>query len=563
MNQVIFLFLRRMRAPLLVLISAYAIAIFGLVMIPGVDDQGQPWRMDFMHAFYFASYMATTIGFGEVPYEFTPAQRMWVIFCIYLTVSAWLYAFGKIITLVQDPSFRQAVTEHAFARSVRNIHEPFYLICGYGDTGSLLVRAMTQRGMRCVVVDRAIERINELEVNDLDIHVPGLCADASQSLTMKEAGLLSRHCAGVVALTDDDHVNLKIAITTKLLHPGIQVICRAEHHDAQDNMASFGTDHIINPYDTFATRLAMALHSPGTHLLHEWLTAVPGSPLPGPLYPPHGTWVLCGYGRLGKAIRERLEAAGIPSVIVEANPDATGCEEFCVIGRGTEAETLRAAGVEKAVGIVAGTDDDANNLSVVMTAAQLNPDLFMVARQNKCDNDDVFQAALLDLVMQRSEMIAREIIALLTTPLLNTFLNLIKDRDNDWANEKISRLSAVVGERVPDSWYLRIDEMHAPELHRMLEEGGVFTLGMIMRDYRDCEQNLPAVALMLRRRQGGILLFPDDTVELHHEDQLLFAGEDGCAEHMRWMLANHNALHYVYHGRIAASGWLWRWLRAE
>ncbi|MFU8837280.1 MAG: potassium channel family protein [Thiohalomonadaceae bacterium] len=558
MNQVIFLFLRRMRAPLLVLISAYAIAVLGMVLIPGVDDQGQPWRMDFMHAFYFASYMATTIGFGEVPYPFTPAQRMWVIFCIYLTVSAWLYAFGKILSLIQDPAFRQAVTEQSFARSVRHIREPFYIICGYGDTGALLVQAMAGRGMRCVVIDRRIERINELELEDLGSYVPGLCADASLSLSLKEAGLLSRHCIGVVALTDDDHVNLKIAITTKLLHPGLKVICRAEHHDAQANMDSFGTDRIINPYDTFATRLALALHSPGSHLLHEWLTGVPGSPLPTPLYPPHGTWVLCGYGRLGKAIRERLDAEGIPTVIIEANPDVTGCEEFCVLGRGTEAETLSAAGVENAVGIVAGTDDDANNLSIVMTAAQLNPDLFMVARQNKCDNDDVFQAALLDLVMQRSEIIARDILALLTTPLLDEFLHLIRHKDNDWANEKISRLSAVLGETVPDSWHVALDEEQAPAVFEALEAGEVVLLDALLRDSRERDRALPCVLLMLRRRSGDVLLFPDERLELHGGDQLLFAGNTGSASRMAWVLQNRHALRYVQSGQQQASGWLWR-----
>ena len=50
MNQVIFLILRRMRAPLVVLIVAYAISILGLVLIPGSDAEGNPWKMDFFHA---------------------------------------------------------------------------------------------------------------------------------------------------------------------------------------------------------------------------------------------------------------------------------------------------------------------------------------------------------------------------------------------------------------------------------------------------------------------------------------------------------------------------------
>lgn len=561
MNQVIFLILRRMRAPLVVLIVAYSVSILGLVLMPGVDADGNPWRMDFFHAFYFVSYMATTIGFGEIPYAFSDAQRMWTMVSIYLTVIAWLYAIGKILSLIQDTAFRQAVVEQSFARGVRHMREPFYIVCGYGDTGSLLVRAMTQRGMRVVVVDSNPERINALELADLDTYVPGLCADASVSLTLKEAGLVHKMCAGVVALTDDDQVNLKIAITTKLLHPGIHVICRAETHDAGINMASFGTDRIINPYDTFASRLALALHSPGTHLLYEWLTGVPETPLPVPLYPPHGTWVLCGYGRFGKAVKSNLDREGVDTVIVEADPDGAGCRGFCVIGRGTEADTLRAAGVEQAVGIVAGTDNDANNLSVIMTASELNPDLFMVARQNKSDNDDIFQAALLDLVMQRSEIIARDIFAMLTTPLLDEFLKLILKQSNAWSNEQVSRLTAVIGETVPDIWHYRINSEETPAVAEVIEESCNVKLGDLLRNPREREDKLNCLALLLQRRGGEAILFPDEDEALTQGDQLLFAGRSVAHERMKWILLNRNALRYVQTGEEQAAGYLWQALR--
>ncbi len=558
MNQVIFLILRRMRAPLVVLIIAYAISILGLVLIPGTDVDGNPWRMDFFHAFYFVSYMATTIGFGELPYAFNEAQRMWTVVAVYLTVISWLYAIGKILSLIQDSAFKQAVVEQAFARGVRHMSEPFYIVCGYGDTGSLLVRSMVQRNMRAVVVDISPERINELELEDLDLYVPGLSADASLSLTLNEAGLLHKNCVGVVALTDSDPVNLKIAITTKLLHPGIKVICRAETHDAEANMASFGTDRIINPYDTFAHRLALALHSPGTHLLYEWFTSVPETELPAPLYPPHGTWVVCGYGRLGKAMKANLDKEGVDTVIIEADPEGTGCSDFCVVGRGTEAETLSIAGVEQAVGIVAGTDDDANNLSIAMTAAQLNPDIFMVARQNKCDNDDIFHAALLDLVMQRSEIIARDILALLTTPLLDQFLRLILNETNEWANQQVSRLSAVTGDLVPDVWSFHVNESDAPALVEKLSGGGRILLGDLQRDPRDRERALECLPLLLVRRNHETYLFPEDELALEPGDEVLFSGKGWVMERMKWALQNHNALRYVQTGEERASGYFWR-----
>ncbi|MGI9316414.1 MAG: ion channel, partial [bacterium] len=152
MHLIIFLVMRRMRTPLIVLICAYAFAVLGFVLIPGQDDQGMPWRMSFFHAFYFVSFMGSTIGFGEIPYPFTDAQRLWAVITIYTTVISWLYAIGTLITLIQTPMFRAAVTRNTFIRRVQKVREPFYLICGYGDTGKQIVEALTHNDTQCVVV---------------------------------------------------------------------------------------------------------------------------------------------------------------------------------------------------------------------------------------------------------------------------------------------------------------------------------------------------------------------------------------------------------------------------
>ncbi|MCP4043648.1 MAG: potassium transporter TrkA, partial [Gammaproteobacteria bacterium] len=483
MNRIIFLVLRRMRAPLLALLVAYTISILGLTLIQGVDDQGQPWRMDFFHAFYFISYMATTIGFGEIPYEFSEGQRLWVIFSIYLTVIAWFYAIGAILSLVQDPTFQRAVTEGRFTRSVLQLREPFYLICGFGDAGKSLVRSLTEREMRAVVIDANQDAINELALKDYLVFVPGLTADARVPEYLNIGGLKHPKCAGVVALTDNEHVNLKIAITSKLLNPHLPVICRSETPDHAANMASFGTDHIINPFAIFANRLASALHSPGLFALHNWLTGVPYSQLSDPVYPPPlGTWIICGYGRFGKAMRARLEEQGIPTVIVEAEPKNRHCPLGTIVGRGTEAVTLREAMVNEAVGIVAGTENDANNLSIVMTARELNPDLFVILRQNLNANREIIKAFPADLVMHPNEIIAREVRVLLTLPLLARFLVLAGDQDNQWANEVASRILGVVGEVVPYVWSIDISQATAGAVFASISHQDPLRITHLCRD---------------------------------------------------------------------------------
>ncbi|HIE56365.1 MAG TPA: potassium transporter TrkA, partial [Chromatiaceae bacterium] len=252
MDNIVFLILRRMRRPLLTLVVVYAISIIGLVLIPGQDAEGNPWRMSFFHAFYFISYMSTTIGFGEIPHEFSDAQRAWVTLSIYLTVVAWLYGIGNILTLLQDKAFQQAIRERRFAQRIRQLREPFYLLCGYGETGRELTSALTDRGQHVVVVDKDESKTSLIRLQNLRDYVPALHGNARRPQVLEEAGLKHPQCAGVVALTHDNEANLKIAITAKLLNPGITVICRADSHDIEANMASFGTNYIIDPFDTFA-----------------------------------------------------------------------------------------------------------------------------------------------------------------------------------------------------------------------------------------------------------------------------------------------------------------------
>jgi len=558
MDKVLFLFLRRMRAPLLVLITAYSISITGLVLIPGIDDQGQPWRMDFFHAFYFVSYMATTIGFGEIPHAFSEGQRMWTVATIYLSVIAWLYAIGKILALVQDPTFRLAVSRQAFDRSIRRLRAPFFIVCGYGDTGSLLVQALLRRRKRVVVIDRDQERINDLALSAMDFRVPGLCADASSAARLESAGLSNPFCQGVVALTNHDQVNLKIAITVKLLNPDLPVICRAESRDTERNMRSFGTDQVINPFAIFGERLALALHSPGHHLLHQWLSSVPGNDLPMPLYPPHGTWILCGFGRFGKAVHAALHREGVTTVIVEEDPERAGCAGECIRGRGTEADTLEEAGVHSAAGIVAGTDRDSNNLSILMTAHELNPKLFMVARQNRDDNGALFEAGHPHLVVRHSEILAETVLAQLTSPLLPRFLAEAQDRDEDWVNELLSRISAVTDERVPAVWSVELNPGTAPAwLERLRQE--TLSLGQLLTHPVDRDQQIRCVALLVQRAGSGeILLAPSDDTPLEPGDRILFSGQPGAIARLFRVLRNPHVLDFLLTGTDRPQGWLWR-----
>ena len=558
-QNIVFLFLRRMRQPLLTLLTVYAISIAGFTLIPGQDADGNTWHMGFFHAFYFVSYMATTIGFGEIPYEFTDAQRLWTSLSLYASVISWIYAFGTILSLIQDRAFQHAIEENRFARHIRDLREPFYLVCGYGETGSALVEALTRRGQHAVVIDIDEARTNIIQLQDLRQFVPALRADAADTHHLQEAGLEHPACTGVVALTNDNEANLKISITAKLLNPGIKVISRADSHDIEDNMASFGTDHIVDPFDTFAAHLSVAFQAPCLYLLQRWLTRCEGATLSDPVYPPRdGHWIVCGYGRFGKAICNRLEDEGIEVTVVEAHPDLTGRPDGAfVAGRGTEAVTLQEADIENAAGLVAGTDNDANNLSIVMTARQLNDDLFFVVRQNQRQNRDIIDAVDADMVMHPSAVIAEKIRVLLATPMLYEFMSLALHQSDGWACELASRVSALVRDEVPNIREWQLDEEDAGVLRDYLEGGGRFTLSELLCDPWQRDQSLKAIVLLVVRRNDRILL-PEADLALKPDDRMLICGNHRAFRRMRWTVSHRHTLDYIKTGEDRPNSWIWR-----
>ncbi len=559
MNSILFLILRRLRRPLILIIVCFSIAILGLSLMPGVDSDGNPLRLSIFESFYLISYTATTIGFGEIPYAYSQAQRLWLTFSIYLTVIPWFYAIGKIITLLQDSALRQAITTERFARAVAELQEPFYILCSYGESASVLAKTLDEKGMRVVVIESQQERLNELDLAETRSVIPHLCADAKLPENLIRAGVHHPFCSGVVTLTDNDEVNLAVAVAVKLMNPNLPVLARAERDDIAANMASFGTDHIINPYTLFGEQLAMRVHAIGTYILHEWLTDVPGDTLLPPENPPRGRWVVCGYGRFGKSVVQNLARENITTTIVEATPELTGCDN-CIVGSGTEAKTLLEADITNAVGIVAGTDNDINNLSIVMTAYELNPQLFVVIRKNRRHNDTLFKQFNADITMQPTEIIAHECLAHMIAPLLAQFLTLVRTQSNSWANQLISELVSVVGETVPERWAISIQESSTPAIAELLKRGIPVSLHNLTQDPGDRSKALNLVPLLLLRDNVPMLVPPIAT-GLRIGDQILFCGTADAKSGLNISVNNIKALTYVIDGIEVPDSLAWRWFK--
>jgi len=561
MQSVLLIAIRRLRAPLVLIILVFAVSTVAMTLIPGVDPQGHPWRMSLFQAFYFVSYTATTIGFGEIPYPFTDQQRLFATLIIYLLVIGWAFLLGSILSLAQDRAFLKAVTSARFQRAVSASREPFYLVAGLGETGLNVIAMLDSLGARFTAIDLDERRVQALEIEQLSLDAPVIAADVRSPETLTMAGLLKPECKAVLALCREDDANLAVAIAAGLLRPGLPVIARANSPEIAATMAALQTCRVISPFREFGERVALALRAPDTHRLLVWLTGAPGSYLPAsqPLRIPAapGRWIVCGYGRYGREVVAAVERSGFETTIVDP-AGATEAGRPIVRGQGSGAPELREAGVESACGLFAGAGDDTANLAIAIAARRLNPNIFLVMRQNLKASEVLFEHLGAEMTLVTSEIIAAECIALLRTPMLAEFLDLVRAKDNVWAYGLVESLRALVGEEAPSFWSFRIGPQDAPGLSDALARLQCpLTLGDLSRRAEISESRLPCVALMLERG-AEIFELPNDSTLVLPGDRLLFAGRRRAEDQQSLILRNANVAADALGHRREAEGWLWR-----
>jgi len=94
--------------------------------------------------------------------------------------------------------------------------------------------------------------------------------------------------------------------------------------------------------------------------------------------------VVCGFGRLGRAVAVQLHEAEQPFLVIESDADrAAECDAqgwLCVRGSALDEQCLERARVTHARALVAATASDADNVFIALSARELNPELALHAR---------------------------------------------------------------------------------------------------------------------------------------------------------------------------------------
>ena len=145
-------------------------------------------------------------------------------------------------------------------------------------------------------------------------------------------------------------------------------------------------------------------------------------------------YIVCGYGRVGRAVCTELATEEIPFVVVEMHDEQVrelAERGWSVIqGDATEDHVLEQAGIERARGLMACIDSDANNLMLIFTAKAIKDDLNMSARVGHDRNISKFKRAGASNIYSPYSLVGRRLARSLTQPGVTEVLDLALEASN-------------------------------------------------------------------------------------------------------------------------------------
>jgi voltage-gated potassium channel len=123
-----------------------------------------------------------------------------------------------------------------------------------------------------------------------------------------------------------------------------------------------------------------------------------------------------------------------------------------IIGDGTQDEVLEEARIAQAIGLVAALNSDADNVMTVLSAREINPNLFIVARTAETSTESKLRRAGANRVVSPYQIGGHRLAVALLRPAVHDFMNRIfymgDDQDMDIGQVTVEAGSPLIGKTV-------------------------------------------------------------------------------------------------------------------
>ena len=169
-------------------------------------------------------------------------------------------------------------------------------------------------------------------------------------------------------------------------------------------------------------------------------------------------YIVCGYGRMGRALCRYLSQRHLNFVVIEKNTNRIPVMNedgiLYIAGEAPQEANLNKAGIKRASNLIATLGTDADNVFLVLLARGLNPNLYVVARASQDETKKPLYSAGANVVVSPFDIGARRMAHAILRPNVIRFLELaFSDESTDIHIEevKVAASSTLVDVTLKDS----------------------------------------------------------------------------------------------------------------
>jgi len=221
-------------------------------------------------------------------------------------------------------------------------------------------------------------------------------------------------------------------------------------------------------------------------------------------------YIICGYGRIGSVLCKNITRKPIDLVVIEKNQDISHIMDedgvLYITGDASDETILIKAGIKRAKSLIAVLATDIDNVFLVLTARQLNPDLYIIARASHEEAKSKLQAAGANKVESPYEIGAISMAQRILHPTVTNFL----DQAFDYKRKDI-----------------HMEEMFVSAssnlVNVMLKDSGI-------------RQNYNLIIIAIKKSDGSMLFNPSFESVIKAGDTLIAVGEDANLQKLAQIL---------------------------
>jgi len=210
---------------------------FGSTIIYIYEGAGiNPNITSFFDAVYWSVITISTVGFGDI----SPVTIQGRVATLFLVIGGMgvIAFFTSIVTTSLHDKLPLIKEEKVIGET--NSYKEFTIICGFGRMGQVLAEQLLSAKQKFIVID---PNINNIEHQDKQKFLT-INGDATNSILLEKIGI-NKGAKNIIALTDNDAINLSIILTARALNNTLNIISRSNNISTKDKLYLAGANKVV------------------------------------------------------------------------------------------------------------------------------------------------------------------------------------------------------------------------------------------------------------------------------------------------------------------------------